>query len=270
MLSSCLFWKSIRKIGKQCGYKALQDGRVVASKKAAPGAPFVAWSQWANHMYLYQKDTPALNARPQRTAKTLRVGVQQYTRALQTIPDELRTRFLRKNGAALCLWELRQTKKLRAPETPEFLPWVGELRAGFFWADCLEHAQRELLALGFAPQVSLAGLFKKSSLRVRLSPTETCVIRQKPEDHFWLQELAQHLQLPYKGTSNASFAYQTLLDLLRHKRGVTSIGPGQCWVCGAPGEQVDHRPPLSRNTEPSEERRICCQCHDELTGRRAL
>ena len=120
------------RLGKQVGYKALQDGRVVASKKAAPGAPFVAWSQWANHMYLYRKDTPALNARPQRTAKTLRVGVQQYTRALQTIPDELRTRFLRKDGAALCLWELRHTKKLRAPETPEFLPWDGELRAGFF------------------------------------------------------------------------------------------------------------------------------------------
>ena len=109
---------------------------MVASKKAAPGAPFVAWSQWANHMYLYRKDTPALNARPQRTAKTLRMGVQQYIRALQTIPDELRTRFLRKDGAALCLWELRHTKKLRAPETPEFLPWDGELRAGFFWADC--------------------------------------------------------------------------------------------------------------------------------------
>ena len=52
------------RIGVQIGWKALQEGKVVASQKADPKAPFVGFSQWAGHMYAYCKDTPALNNMP--------------------------------------------------------------------------------------------------------------------------------------------------------------------------------------------------------------
>ena len=97
--------------GVQIGWKALVDGRVVASQKSDPRAPFVGFSQWAGHMYLYSRDTPALNNCPAHTGKSVRAGVRQYTRALQSIPAEMRSRFLPVPSVGLALWELKKQKK---------------------------------------------------------------------------------------------------------------------------------------------------------------
>ena len=93
--------------GVQIGWKALVDGRVVASQKSDPRAPFLGVSQWAGHMYLYSRDTPALNNCPAHTGKSVRAGVRQYTRALQSIPAEMRSRFLPVPSVGLALWELK-------------------------------------------------------------------------------------------------------------------------------------------------------------------
>ena len=97
--------------GVQIGWKALVNGRVVASQKSDPRAPFVGFSQWAGHMYLYSRDTPALNNCPAHTGKSVRAGVRQYTRALQSIPAEMRSRFLPVPSVGLALWELKKQKK---------------------------------------------------------------------------------------------------------------------------------------------------------------
>ena len=97
--------------GVQIGWKALVDGRMVASQKSDPRAPFVGFSQWAGHMYLYSRDTPALNNCPAHTGKSVRAGVRQYTRALQSIPAEMRSRFLPVPSVGLALWELKKQKK---------------------------------------------------------------------------------------------------------------------------------------------------------------
>ena len=97
--------------GVQIGWKALENGKVVAHQKADQGAPFVGFSQWAGHMYLYSRDTPALNSAPQHTSRRVRVGIRQYSRALQGIPQEMRTRFIPNSVVGLALWELKKTKK---------------------------------------------------------------------------------------------------------------------------------------------------------------
>ena len=94
------------------GRDVIVEGKVVASQKSDPRAPFVGFSQWAGHMYLYSRDVPALNNCPEHNGKTVRAGVRQYTRALQGIPAEMRSRFLPETSAAgLALWELKKTKE---------------------------------------------------------------------------------------------------------------------------------------------------------------
>ena len=113
-----------------------------------------------------------------------------------------------------------------------------------------------MLDQGFAPTVNMSGLHKKTGLRLKLSQTESCIVRERPENFQELQEFAELLGLPYKGNGAASFAFNAICDLLRRKRGVTSIEHGMCHLCGAPSQEIDHDPQLARSTEETQENRF--------------
>ena len=250
----------------QIGWKALENGKVVAHQKADHGAPFVGFSQWAGHMYLYSRDTPALNSAPQHTSRQMRVGIRQYSRALQSIPQEMRTRFIPNSVVGLALWELKKQKKTRKHDAPEMEKWDGTIKPGWFWTHSVEDAQLEMLGQGYSPTVTMTGLHKKSGLRLRLSKAESCIVRERPEEFEDLQEFAAHIGLPWKGSGMASFAFNAICDLLRRKRGVTTIEHGMCHLCGAPSQEIDHDPQLARSTEETEEKPICKICHLEKTA----
>ena len=122
-----------------------------------------------------------------------------------------------------------------------------------------------MLKDGLAPCVQLSGLLKVQSLMWPMKEGN-CIVRQLPEDWEYLQKLAKKLNIPYHFQGAASFGYHCLLQLLRHKRGVTHIGHGQCFLCGAPSEEIHHQPPLSRNPEKSSEHPVCKACHAEITN----
>ena len=68
-----------------------------------------------------------------------------------------------------------------------------------------------------------------------------------------MEEFVAHIDLPWKGSGMASFAFNAICDLLRRKRGVTTIEHGMCHLCGAPSQEIDHDPQLARSTEETED-----------------
>ena len=201
--------------------------------------------------------------------KLVFVGLRQHMRSLSEIPAELRTKGLEDPPPSLALWQLKSEKKQKNPEESELLSYSG-LQPGVFFSDNLEALHWQFLQEGKAPLVQLSALLKVSALVWPLPPAQgkkqKCIVRRLPEDAELLQRLGKKLGIPYAGTGCASFGYHCLLTLLRHKRGVTTIGPGQCFLCGAPSEETHHQPALSRNTEKSKEEPVCKQCHEEVTN----
>ena len=100
------------------------------------------------------------------------------------------------------------------------------------------------------------------SLSLRLSATESCLVRQYPEDFFRLKHLAKDLQLPYRGQGTAAFAHQAIVALLRRKKETTTIAEGCCYLCGGEAEEIDHTPQQARSTEKTDEKPICRTCHE--------
>ena len=191
-------------IGKQIGWKCIVDGVCVSQRKAANKAPFVGWCQRAGHMYLYKQDCAALRQQKPGNKKTLRVGIKQYNRHLAAIPEELRTICKSKTSVALAIWELKRIKQNRKNEIPQ---QFSIIQPGRFYCKDIDAAQLELIRKGLAPTCQMGNLFKKTGLFVRLSPTETFCLVQEPENYELLSKLAEYLQLPYSGASDASFAY---------------------------------------------------------------
>ena len=62
-------------------------------------------------------------------------------------------------------------------KNPELEKWDGVIRAGFFWTESVSQVHAEMLDQGFAPTVNMSGLHKKTGLRLRLSQTESCIVR---------------------------------------------------------------------------------------------
>ena len=102
--------------------------------------------------------------------------------------------------------------------------WDGSIRPGRFWAEDIESVQLEMLEQGRAPSVTMSGLHKKTALRLRLSQTESCFVRELPENFHKLSRFAAILGVPYRGNGAASFAFNTICDLLRRKN-----APGGGW-----------------------------------------
>ena len=143
--------------------------------------------------------------------------------------------------------------------------WDG-VRAGWFWTESVHQVHAEMLDQGFAPTVNMSGLHKKTGLRLKLSQTESCIVRERPEEFQELKEFAELIGVPYQGNGAASFAFNAICDLLRRKRGVTSIEHGMCHLCGALSQEIDHDPQLARSTEETQEKPICKLCHAEKTA----
>ena len=93
------------------------------------------------------------------------------------------------------------------------------IRAGFFWTESVSQVHAEMLDQGFAPTVNMSGLHKKTGLRLRLSQTESCIVRERPEEFQEIQEFAELIGLPYKGNGAASFAFNALCALAPETRG---------------------------------------------------
>ena len=107
------------------------------------------------------------------------------------------------------------------------------------------------------------------SLSLRLSATESCLVRQYPEDFFRLKCLAKDLQLPYRGCGTATFAHQAIVALLRRKKETATIAEGCCYLCGGEAEEIDHTPQQARSTEKTDEKPICRTCHELKTAEEA-
>ena len=120
----------------------------------------------------------------------------------------------------------------------------------------------EMLNQGFVPTVRMKNCMEAQSLSLRLSATESCLVRQYPEDFFRLKRLAKDLQLPYRGCGTASFAHQAIVALLRRKKETTTIAEGCCYLCGGEAEEIDHTPQQARSTEKTDEKPICRTCHE--------
>ena len=111
-------------------------------------------------MYLYKKDCPGLRKGHKKTKKTIRVGIKQYTRAFQPIPDELRSR-VSKPSVSLAMWELKRRKQEKEEEPPAFEWFDGKVRPGRFFTQNLVRWQVDLLREGYAPAVGLDNFFQK-------------------------------------------------------------------------------------------------------------
>ena len=77
---------------------------------------------------------------------------------------------------------IKKQKKIRKHETPKLEKWDGIIKPGVFWTHSVSQVHAEMLDQGFAPTVNMSGLHKKMGLRLKLSQTEACIVRERPEE----------------------------------------------------------------------------------------
>ena len=244
--------------GKEVGWKIFRGSEVDETPRKDKG-PFIAFTQRANHLYLYKKACTALNNTHTKKPRAAFVDLREFTRDLSCIPYELRTR-VSSTAPHLGLWQLKAERRENGDDW-EIVDYEG-IKPGHFFTSDLQSVHWGMLNQGFVPTVRMKNCMEAQSLSLRLSATESCLVRQYPEDFFRLKHLAKDLQLPYRGQGTAAFAHQAIVALLRRKKETTTIAEGCCYLCGGEAEEIDHTPQQARSTEKTDEKPICRTCHE--------
>ena len=115
--------------GKGVGSKIFQNGTVIDEAPKTDG-PYIAFTQRANHLYLYKKGSQALNNTHCRKNKTAYVDYREYTRDLTCIPKELLSKFAPLKPQ-LTLWQLKSDKN-KKPEIEAEIKEYTKLQPGCF------------------------------------------------------------------------------------------------------------------------------------------
>ena len=201
--------------GEEVGWKIFLGAEVDETPRKDKG-PFIAFTQRANHLYLYKKACTALNNTHTKKPRAAFVDLREFTRDLSCIPYELRTR-VSSTAPYLCLWQVKAEYRANGDDL-EISDYEG-IKPGRFFTQDLGQVHREMLNQGFVPRVQMKNSMEAQSLSLRLSATESCLVREYPEDFDRLKGLAKDLQLPYRGCGTAAFAHQAIVALLRRKKG---------------------------------------------------
>ena len=175
--------------GKEVGWKIFRGSEVDETPRKDKG-PFIAFTQRANHLYLYKKACTALNNTHTKKPRAAFVDLREFTRDLSCIPYELRTR-VSSTAPHLGLWQLK-ADRLANGDDWEILDYEG-IKPGRFFTQDLGQVHREMLNRGFVPSVQMKNCMEAQSLSLRLSATESCLVRQYPEDFFRLKLSLIHI-----------------------------------------------------------------------------
>ena len=120
--------------GKEVGWKIFRGSEVDETPRKDKG-PFIAFTQRANHLYLYKKACTALNNTHTKKPRAAFVDLREFTRDLSCIPYELRTR-VSSTSPHLGLWQLK-AERLANGDDWEILDYEG-IKPGRFFTHDLE------------------------------------------------------------------------------------------------------------------------------------
>ena len=105
--------------GADIGWKIFQCGQVVDEMpQKNKHDPYLAFTQRANHLYLY-KNNSALSHVHAKPPRTTYVDLREFERDLSCIPYEMLSRFQRSESYNLTLWEFKKERQTKEESTPE-------------------------------------------------------------------------------------------------------------------------------------------------------